>query len=238
MRAPGTPLDGRPLGEGMHELGGARIRVDRRGHWLLVGDGVSGVHVNGRPVRRLAMLRPGDNLHVDGHAILLAADAVAPPPAPPPAQSEDAGPADARMLLRAIGGRHHGRGFTLDRARAIGSDAGADIRLDPPAAGLHARIGSERGRLVLRAGPAATVRVNGLEVRDAELKPGDQLLVGARDRFVVEAPCDADPIPEIAPLPDAGPALPDDGQRQPRRLPWLLLAALLIAAVISALLLL
>src|SRR5690606_32449335 len=211
----------------MHELGGARIRVDRRGHWLLVGDGVSGVHVNGRPVRRLAMLRPGDNLHVDGHAILLAADAVAPPPAPPPAESEDAGPADARMLLRAIGGRHHGRGFTLDRARAIGSDAGADIRLDPPAAGVHARISSERGRLVLRAASAATVRVNGLEVREAELKPGDQLLFGARDRFVLEAPCDARSMPAIEPVPETVAGSPADGQREPRRLPWLLLAALL-----------
>lgn len=241
MRAPGSPLDGRPLGEGMHDVDGARIRVDRRGHWLLVDEGGPGVHVNGRPVRRIAMLRAGDSLHVGSGAILLAAAGVAPPPSAP---AQDAGSdPDVRVVLRAIGGRHHGRGFTLDRPRVIGSDPGADIRLDPPLPGQHARIANERGRVVLRAAAGAATQVNGVEVRDAELAPGDQLLFAGRDRFVLEAPCEAPLLPGIGP-PDAMDA-GDDGNdevsvpgRPPRRLPWLLLAALLIAAAISALLLL
>src|SRR3546814_14611743 len=46
----------------------ARVRfcVDRRGVWLAVADGARGVHVNGREVRRLAKLRVGDAVYVDG----------------------------------------------------------------------------------------------------------------------------------------------------------------------------
>src|SRR3546814_5590969 len=40
--------------------------VDRRGVWLAVADGARGVHVNGREVRRMAMLRVGDAVYVDG----------------------------------------------------------------------------------------------------------------------------------------------------------------------------
>lgn len=225
----------------MHDVGGARIRVDRRGHWLLVDEGGQGVHVNGRPVRRIAMLRAGDSLHVDGGAILLAAAGVAPPP---PAPEQEAGGApDVRVVLRAIGGRHHGRSFTLDRPRVIGSDPGADIRLDPPLPGQHARIANEQGRVVLRATGGGVTQVNGVDVRDAGLSPGDQLLFAGRDRFVLEAPCEAPLLPGIGPLDAMGRgATGDDGVavpgRPPRRLPWLLLAALLIAAAISALLLL
>src|SRR3546814_3910151 len=64
-----------PLGAGVHAVGplegrggqlglvddaqAARVRfcVDRRGVWLAVADGARGVHVNGREVRRMAMLR-------------------------------------------------------------------------------------------------------------------------------------------------------------------------------------
>lgn len=223
----------------MHELGGAGIRLDRRGCWLLVDDGAAGVHVNGRPVRRKALLRAGDCLHVGGTAILLAGSAAAAPAeAPPGGGGADGESGDARWLLRAVGGRHHGRGFTLERARTIGSDADADIRLDPPVAGRHARIVREHGRVVLRTLAGGGQLVNGEQVRDAELRAGDQLLVGARDRFVLEAPCDA-PLPfelaeERTPAGREGKA----ASPAPRRLPRLLLAALLIAAVLSALLLL
>src|SRR5690606_35366490 len=129
-------------------------------------------------------------------------------------------------------------GFTLERVRTIGSDDDADIRLDPPVAGRHARIVREGGRVVLRALAGGDHLVNGEQVRDAELHAGDQLLVGARDRFVLEAPCDA-PLPFDAG--DVRAAADQEGKRAspaPLRLPWLLLAALLIAAVLSALLLL
>ena len=233
MRAPGTSLDGRPLGEGLHDIGGARIRIDRRGRWLLVDDRVAGVHVNGRPVRRCAMLRPGDSVHIDGHAILLAGSAEPAPPAGASAPVRASG--EVRLVLRAVGGRHHGRGFTLGRGSLVGSDADADIALDPPLAARHARIAVESGRVVLRGLAGATSTVNGEAVRDAELRPGDQVLFGSGDRFVLEAPSAAPVLPEPAEPPVA--IALSRGQRA-RRLPWLLLAALLIAAALSALLLL
>jgi pSer/pThr/pTyr-binding forkhead associated (FHA) protein len=235
LRAPGTSLDGRPLGEGLLDIGGARIRFDRRGCWLLVDDGSAGVHVNGRPVRRCALLRPGDHLHLRGNAVLLAGGPVDPAPAPATGATSSGTSDDARVLLRAVGGRHHGRGFPLGRGRVVGSDPAADIRLDAPLAGRHARISIEAGKVVLRGLSSGTSMVNGEAVRDAELRPGDQVLFGGGDRFVLEAPAAAPALPD-APEP---PAVFDlsAGQRA-RRLPWLLLAALLIAAALSALLLL
>jgi hypothetical protein len=76
-------------------------------------------------------------------------------------------------------------------------------------------------------------------VRDAVLRPGDQIVFDAHHRFVVEAPA-------VAMLRDDGPPAPADDApsgdtratlHSTRRLPWLLLAALLIAVALSALLL-
>jgi len=39
---------------------------DRRGIWMTVNEGMRGVHVNGRPVQQVAMLRAGDSIHADG----------------------------------------------------------------------------------------------------------------------------------------------------------------------------
>ena len=46
----------------------AQICVDRRGLWLQVANGMRGVHINGRPVKRMAVLRPGDAVYVGGGA--------------------------------------------------------------------------------------------------------------------------------------------------------------------------
>src|SRR5688500_19952670 len=43
-----------------------RFCIDRRGVWLTVAEGVRGVHVNGRQIQRMAMLRVGDAIYVDG----------------------------------------------------------------------------------------------------------------------------------------------------------------------------
>jgi pSer/pThr/pTyr-binding forkhead associated (FHA) protein len=257
LRAPGTDIDALPLGMGQHAIGrveggalalidgadGARVCfcVDRRGVWLAVGQGVRGVHVNGRPVQRKALLRIGDSIHVDGHEIVLASTR---PTLVPPRDADAAaaaGPteADPRVLLRGVGGRHHGRSFTLDRQRLVGSAADADIRIDDPAfAARHARIGLQGGQVVLRGLEGGdSCQVNGESRRDALLQPGDQVVFDAHHRFVVEAP-----LRVLGPLldedtPDAALlALPAGVPT--RRLPWLLLAALLLAAALGALLLL
>src|SRR5690606_3566735 len=130
------PIDALTLEDGLHAIGrdpggGLRradaagdarvwIRVDRCGTWLSVAEGVRGVHVNGRPVRRCALLRAGDSVHVDGVELVLtsavaAAGAPAGKPADAAAESED-----PRLVLRGVGGRHHGRSYTLGRVRSIG----------------------------------------------------------------------------------------------------------------------
>lgn len=259
LRFPGTDVADLPLGIGVHGIGrkgegphafgrltdasDARVvlSVDRRGVWLTVADGTHGVHVNGRPVQHIAMLRIGDSVYVDGVEIML----VAPEPIPviPPALA--AAPVqsmtDPRVVLRGLGGRYHGRSVTLDHPRVVGSRGDADLRIDDPGfAGHHARIEMHGEAILLRdLGSTDGSVVNGIIVRDALLKPGDQVMFDADHRFVVEAPArtldrttgedDGDPAPEIVSTPAA------DGSV--RRLPWLLLAAVLLAAALSALLL-
>ena len=217
--------------------------VDRRGVWLTVGDGRDGVHVNGREVRRLAMLRVGDSVYVDGHELRLVGQP-APQLAPNGADADADGTPDPRIVLRGLGGRHHGRSFTLDVPRLVGRAPAADIRIDDPAfAERHARIELADGQVWLRdLGSEEGSVVNGESVRDALLHPGDQVVFDANYRFVVEAPMRE--VPRI-PLPlgdfddmagfDSGAEA--SGTRSPWRLPLVLLAALLIAGLLSLLLL-
>lgn len=220
-----------------------RFCVDRRGVWLTVAEGARGVHVNGRQIQRMAMLRVGDAIYVDGIGMrLVSTRAVAAPP--PEWQGDDDGESDPRVVLRGVGGQYHGRSFTLERPRLVGRVHDADIRIDEPAfADRHARLEMQGGQVVLRdLGSAEGSEVNGETVRDAVLEPGDQVVFDAHHRFVVEAPSRAAPRDPVA----------DDGAQAAavapvatqvsstasiRRLPWLLLAALLLAALLGALLL-
>lgn len=216
--------------------------VDRRGVWLTVSEGAAGVHVNGRPVRRMAMLRAGDTIHADGTRIVLAMAQRRTPPAPEAAEFPADHSDDLRVLLRGVGGQLHGRSFTLDRPRLIGSASDADIRIDDPAfAGRHARIELQNAAIVLRdLGSRDGCVVNGEPVRDALLHPGDQIVFDSH-RFVIEAPgtvlertSAASGAQEKAPASATSrQALIGSG----RRLPWLLLAAVLIAAALGTLLL-
>lgn len=250
LRFPGQPAVEHPLAAGVHGIGRVggealgpvdprqapvRICVDRRGIWLHVEEGARGVHVNGRPVRRVAMLRLGDLVFVDGAEVAL----VGRPQAAANLPTTTTG--DPRLLLRGLGGRHHGRSFTLERPRIVGRGAEADIRLeDPAAAERHARLEPHGDVVLLRdLGSAEGTLVNGVPVREALLRPGDQLVFDAHHRFVVEAPGLAGA--ESAPPPQdeeaAGPVRAAALAPSARRLPWLLLAALLLAAALSALLL-
>lgn len=271
LRAPGTPIDALTLDAGLHALGRAPeggmrrvdgagdarvwIRVDRCGTWLSVVEGVRGVHVNGRPVRRCALLRAGDSVHVDGSEIVLTAPVSDPdgggkePASGKPGTGASAGEAgDPRLVLRGLGGRHHGRSFTLGQARTIGSATDADICLDGSCreggegAPRVARIAWEGGQVVMRAaGDDAAVVVNGVACREAVLRAGDQLAFGTGQRFVVEAPMTAAAAGSAAGSTDlSAETMPAAPSLRPtaRRLPLLLVAALLLAAALSALLLL
>jgi pSer/pThr/pTyr-binding forkhead associated (FHA) protein len=220
----------------------ARICVDRRGLWLQVANGMRGIHVNGRPVQRMALLRAGDSVYVDGAEILVQAahqntDAV---PDADPAQS-----ADPRIVLRGLGGPHHGRSFPLSQPLLVGRTRDAALRIDDPVfAERHAMLELRGERVLLRdlAGGEGSL-VNGVRVRDALLVAGDQLVFGPQHRFVVEVPWLASNVgersaadEEYSPTPVAE-AVEKTPSASARRWPWLLLAAALLAAGLSALLL-
>lgn len=218
-----------------------QVCVDRRGVWLQVRDGTPGLHVNGRPVRRMAMLRVGDAVFVGGTELLLLAG----DPLPAPADYGFSGGVDTRMLLRGVGGPHHGRSFTLDRPRTVGRAGECDIRINDPAfADRHARLEAHADGVVLRdMGSVEGTLVNGRPVRHALLQPGDQIVFGSQHRFVVEAPVQRASAGEtVAPAPVRVPVVespqaPSALPRSARRMPWLLLAALLLAGALSLLLL-
>lgn len=253
-----------PLGIGMHGIGrgvdgspqlgplyaGAeapvRFCVDRRGVWLTVAEGVQGVHVNGREVRRMAMLRVGDAIYVDGVEMRLVSDRAPVPLSALPDDAAQDAEGDPRVVLRGVGGQYHGRSFTLERPRLVGSAMDADIRIDDPAfADRHARIELLGAHVVLRdIGSAEGSQVNGEPMRDAVLQPGDQVVFDAHHRFVVEAPARAlgsrvlDGGEEATvPMAAEGEADSNAMRGTSHKLPWLLLAALLLAALLSALLL-
>ena len=210
---------------------------DRRGTWMTVADHQRGVHLNGRPVRQLAMLRAGDSIHVDEHELLLLAANDDRGPVPPAAPRDVAG--NLRLVLRGVGGPHHGRSFSLEKPRRVGSAANADLRIDGHGiAAEHAWVEAVGGQAVLRS-TASEVLLNGQPVREAVLRNGDQLTFGVHHRFVLEGP------------PPAASAMPAHGGRAPaeseatvptaarhwtRRIPWLLVSALLLAGALAALL--
>lgn len=229
------------------ENGNALVQfcVDRRGVWMKLDSKARGVHINGRPVRSMAMLRVGDAVYVEGVELLLLAAHTPAIAKLPPNNIAETVEGDQRIVLRGVGGQYHGRSFTLDRPRLVGSGAECDIRIDDPGfPERHARIEPHGDFVLLRdlGGGEGSV-VNGEPVRDAVLHVGDQVVFDAHQRFTIESPgrpastrdallsaAEEEPAAVAHPRPAALP-------RNARRLPWLLLAALLIAAGLSALLL-
>ncbi|MGV8943943.1 FHA domain-containing protein [Thermomonas sp.] len=245
------------LGSGLHALGRLptglgpvdaeqpwllQLCNDRRGIWLTVADELRGVHVNGRPVQHVAMLRAGDSVHVDGGELLLMA-AIDPSKASPAgSDARDTAAPGHRLVLRGIGGSHHGRSISLEQPRRIGRGGDVDIRIEGQAiAEQHALIEMVDGQTVLRDAQA-DVMVNGYRTRQATLQVGDQLAFDVQHRFVVEGT----PLQASAGNSKmyAQPGFHDDADEFPHpprrhwlgRMPWLLLAALLLGIALSGLL--
>lgn len=212
-----------------------RFTLDARGLWLDLHERCPGVHVNGRPVRRMAMLRSGDSVYLGGREILVLGRLPADAAELPPLGDVDG---DLRAVLRGHGGQHHGRAFALERPSVVGSGSDADIRLDEAGVtGSRARLEClANGRVLLRDLAGRGCLVNGHRVGDAILLGGDQLVLDAHHRFVLETPglsptpLDADTPP--TPIANAAPRR----NSSLRRLPWVLVAALLIAGLLSLLL--
>lgn len=244
LHFPGQQRPDQALGDGVHALDGAGLPTsdggrsalslhrDHRGLWLRVEDGVRGVHVNGRPVRRLALLRPGDQLHMAGIDMLLVGTVHA------PASRGDTGPdapVDVRNVLRAHSGRHHGRSFVLDHPRLISTTEGADIPVDSaPDQDVQVAITEAAGVLILRAiTPGDGVRVNGVVVREAVLVAGDHVVCAGGNRFVMEGASPSRPTQARTTVPEPAPHAIGGGGT----LPWLLITAALIGLALAALLL-
>lgn len=213
----------------------AQVCLDRRGLWLQVPGGARAIHVNGRPVQHMALLRAGDAIYVDGVELLVRTPLRATPAPLDPGDHVG----DPRVVLRGVGGQHHGRSFTLGPTRMVGTSREADIRIDDPAFPARHALLERHGDVVLlrNLGQEPSV-VNGVQVRDAVLEAGDQVVFDGQHRFVVEFPAVPEsrsttvPAPEPQVEPEPAPVPIDSGFR----LPWLLLAALLLGLLLSALL--
>jgi len=213
----------------------AQFCLDQRGLWLQVPNGARGIHVNGRPVQRMALLRGGDAVYVDGVELLVRAPLRSKPSPLDPGEHA----ADPRVLLRGVGGQHHGRSYTLGPPRLVGTSREADIRIDDPAFPARHALLERHGEVVLlRNLGSESSMVNGVSVRDAVLGPGDQVVFDGQHRFIMEFPAVPSAAPQEAPA--AAPAnesVPEGRRGRPAaRLPWLLLAALMLGLVLSALL--
>ena len=244
------------LGAGVHALGRLpnglgpvdieqpwllQLCNDRRGIWMAVADDLRGVHVNGRPVQHVAMLRAGDSIHVDGGELLLTA-ANDPGATPHAASGQRDSVSSMRLVLRGIGGQHHGRSITLETPRRIGRASDADIRIEGPGiAEQHAIVEAIHGQAILRDAQA-DVMVNGHRTRQAALQAGDQIAFDVQHRFVVEGPPPAAVTNASAARMQAAfdderaDAAPAPQRTWPQRMPWLLVAAVMLAAALSVLL--
>ncbi len=193
--------------------------VDQRGVWMTVMPDTWGVHVNGRPIRKLAMLHAGDSLHVEGREMVLASA-----PSPQPAGGGRMRAGDVIPVLRGQGGALHGQ------AVPVVDDAGSNGVLVGAVAELR-----DADVLVSSLDPLVPMQVNGVAVTSAWLRIGDQLVLPNGQRFLFEGPeLRADAGETIVRAPAAGTTREAEAPKR-ARIPWLLIAAVAIAIALLAL---
>jgi hypothetical protein len=160
-----------------------------RGIELLVHDR-SDVHINGRPVKEKALARLGDIVLLGPVKMLIKADSDL-RDTPPPPSNDGVGPGiknlAARAMLRAVSGQFFGKVIGLKTRTTIGRGAECDLVLEEAEMSRqHACIESTGSGIFLRdLGSANGTFVNGVSVRDAVLKPGDQIAFD-QNRFILE----------------------------------------------------
>jgi len=179
----------------------ASLMLDARGLVATVlSDGVGWMHVNGRPVRDMALVRMGDSVSFGAVTALVKPSSdkhvsgFKPPEAGVPTNSsEDADTryrnVPPRAVLRGVSGPYFGKIVPIPGRIVIGRGSEADLALDEPEMSRkHAALEVSADGLYLRdLGSANGTYVNGVQVRDACLYSGDQLSFD-RNRFLVEAP--------------------------------------------------
>ena len=194
--------------------------VDQRGVWMNVMPETWGVHVNGRPIRKLAMLHAGDSLHVEGREMVLAS---ALSEAPTSASSRPRGN-DVIPVLRGQGGAFHGQAVpVIDPVNGGAGLVGATVDMQD----ADVRVSS--------LDPMVQLQVNGITTTSAWLRIGDQLVLPNGQRFLFEGPelrADAGEATVRSPTPKA--ALETEVTKR-ARVPWLLITAVAIAIALLAL---
>jgi hypothetical protein len=165
--------------------------MDRRGCILEVLDSAARTHLNARPVRERAFLRPGDIVCLGSVSMALKQDSDESIVTTLPLDSAPiAGAAPpARVVLRGINGPRSGKSVGIERSTVVGRDAGCDIVVDESGiSARHAAIENHGETVYLRdLGSNIGTLVNGIALRDAVLHSGDQIVFD-HQRFVVEAP--------------------------------------------------
>lgn len=222
----GLRLEGRGVAD--HH---AVLTRDARGLVLEVCRGAGRVYVNARPVREKALLRCGDSLGIGECRLHLVADAV------PDLEDADTDvDTVAVMALRVVAGPLSGRVYALDDAMALDEHGPAVV---PRRDGILAL--EPHGRQVRldasNLSPSRTVSVNGVEVRQAWLADGDQVVMGTH-RFVLDISADT-PLPPVRV--EADPAAERGVANRRGTHPemwWLIVTAAVLALILTGVLLL
>jgi len=251
LHFPGANTQALRLSEGVHGIGwqdgslgvvshaSARLRlsVSRSAMWMKVSDEATCVHLNGRRIYRIALLRSGDIIHLDHAELRLASAPVLSQTQAQPLPGATG--SDPRLVVRALGGPDHGRCFTLNRPLLAGRSANADLRIDDPAcAERHAWLERGQGQdqaLLRHPGSSDYSLVNGQPRHEAVLTAGDQIAFTPRHRFVIEVP--NAPLAHTPRVTPPAPVLPRRRAHALRPLLWLLAAAALLATLLAGLLL-
>lgn len=210
-----------------------RIQLDRRGWVLQILPQGNRIYVNARPVREKALLRAGDILSVGDCRMLLRAEEE------PAHNLPVTVPAEGRctVALRAVAGPLSGRVLTLLDKLELGPHGRIPLEL-PQGETASLVVFWRDGQLMLEAGQQSErypLRVNGVPVTQAALRPGDQVGLGMH-RFVVDAP-GLEPEPEIIQPEPERPHLPEEDAGPRGEVWWLIATAAVLALGIAVALL-
>lgn len=165
----------------------ARMHHSSAGLWLRnLG---SSIHVNSRAVAELALLRAGDRVHLGDVEMLLRSVAEPMPvPAEPMPTDKVREIEHGTVVLRGLSGPVSGQVFVLNDVLRIGSDVHAQIPLDSRyAAAEEARLELIGDCVMLVSTSPVTPRVNGWPVQQVVVAHGDQIEVRGL-RFMLSAP--------------------------------------------------